>query len=710
MPFGDGELGELKQALGVDVPLGMLLDINNPYLETPIAEWRKRFIGQPGAGRTELASLIVDEFARADMVPSLALNLYRKLYKDPVLAPKLLYFTRSPDEPEQLQAALEARTRSMSFLPARQFWNEAAPRICAVVVPKMGETRLGTGFLVAPDMIVTAFHTVSHLVHDGKPRAGIEPVAVFDFYRGVKIKGLTPRDVGRWIPFHEDWLVTWSGHLSWDGRVDIPDPEQTEALRSNLDFALIRLAQPVGHEISQENGGRRRQWFEVTSNPPQLQPGQRLSIPQHPAGYPQTIDFGVFVTECPSAARIRYDVESFPGTSGAPCFALEGDAFPLVGMHNAAYIPKPGGQATNLRGVAVLNQAVRFDLIAARILPLLTSSEQRPPARFWNLSQSLKEPVPIIGRELLIEWISQASRTAPPSTTFAATGSGRKIGRAFSVSILRAMRRNSSDLVVELGTSVNSIPATVQDTVQAILDQLSISPEGMPQRPDPGITAEPDKLSRWASTDVPRWLLAELCAHRAAPAQGGGTDAGRAQLVHARGLRRPPITPNEDDWEKDGPLPRQVGEVQPLQVADQPSPPRWERLWIAIRLKSEDELRSEVGEFLAGLRNAQAEDATFEVAAPMRWLFLGALPDAIGSIDEAFHEDLDPMKFGIEQCEGTFMAIADSLARPLTAQHIQGFRIGFGVALNLLNDREARLRQLQELMSKCAARIEESPL
>lgn len=677
MVFSKQQLDELKDVLTHEVPIGLLLDLRDSYVPLPIEEWRKQYIGSADGGRAELAALVVDSYAKVQAVPRLAINLYRKLYRDPLLAPRLLFYTRDPASlNKQQQAALSSRARSMSFKASRLFWDEAAPRVCVVMTDKFGDVELGTGFLVAPNLIVTAYHTVEHLIDEGTAlptSAMLEKFAIFDFYEGAKVAGFDPRNFGRWVRFADDWLVDCSPGVDWDGTVDQPDPAQTAILGSHLDFALIRLAEPIGHEVSTENGGRRRGWFKFDTAAPALLAGQRISIPQHPGGSPQLIDFGFYVEQCPSGTRIRSDIETDGGTSGAPCFMISGEKFPLVGMHNAAFAPPPGGAATNLPAAAVLNQAIRFDHIAKRI-DKWTKDAEKPPSRFWSTSPSRAAPEPIVGRDKLMAWIDKAASPAPPSTTFAALGGGSKIGRSFSVDILRAMRRESADRIIEVGTRGIAIPGLLPDLVQTLFGQLAIPQDrlqGMPVRPSADVTDAPDKLHRWTSIEVPRWFLGELADNR----------------------RRDPAAEPEAAAE-----PERNWRVKPLDATDPLPAARWDRLWIAIRLTSDDLLRTEIMDFVAGLAREQSENADFAEAVPLRWLFLGNLPDFASGLADEFRETLDPMQVALDDCLATVQAIADSLGKELSEDHLEGFEATFVALLQFLGKPGERLPKLQQFL------------
>ena len=114
-------------------------------------------------------------------------------------------------------------------------------------------------------------------------------------------------------------------------------------------------------------------------------------------------------------------------------------------------------------------------------------------------------------------------------------------------------------------------------------------------------------------------------------------------------------------------------------------------------------------DFLAGLVRLPAEDATLEESAPLRWLFLGNLPDFASNIPSEFREALNPLSISVEDGIGTARAIAQSQGKTLSDDHIETIE----VFLNALIERpdftnaETRLMAFQDLMKTLVPHIRE---
>lgn len=672
MPLSDDDIDRLVDLIAKEVSVGILLDLHDPYLDLQTEVWRKEHLGDADGGRRGLAKMVVEAFNSQHAVPHLASTLYRTLYRDPVVAAGLLPFI-SPRR-TNAQAVLSSRSRLANARALEIFWAEASARVCAVVVENRRDgNKLGTGFLVAPDLVITAYHTLADFISGGKAIATPgEKYAVFDFYTGPQIPGPSARATERWVSFADDWLVESSPDLFWDGSVKDPDEGELGQLRAHLDFALIRLAEPVGLESVAKNGGRRRSWFTVPTAAPSLTRDQLLTMPQHQQGYPQEIAFGAFIESCPSMTRLRSKIETDNGASGAPCFLGEGSEFTLVGMHNASYRPGVPGMGA-MEPPAVANQAIRVDHIATRIARHINGPPPSAEMPLWSTRRDVATP--IIGRQRLIAWIGQASDDGARATAFAAVGAGRRIGKTFSIDILRAALRDTADRVVEIGGRGSTIPAAVPDLVRTIFDQLAMPLDrlqGMPARPARETTEAPDKLTRWASVEVPRWLLGEIA------------DCRRTALS-------PLVSASHDE----AGLPS-GGELSAPASAEQ----RWNRVWLAVRLEEADLARSEIMDFLSALIRMPDDDMALAQGAPLRWLFVGALPDFAGNFIGPWREMLNPMDITADDVVATATAIAQSLGGDLSPQSQDLLRATVSAMLNLNNFKqpETRLADLQDVI------------
>jgi hypothetical protein len=176
----------------------------------------------------------------------------------------------------------------------------ARHRVCRV------ETALGfgTGFLVAPDVIITNFHVAEEFWED--PKQAKKVVLLFGYETDASGKTVSPG-------VEHKLASTWRG----PGK---PTAEQTKrpwqvlsSPEGELDFALLRLEKPAGDE---KVAGRKRGVMEPISSA--IGPGDPLLILQHPKAEPLKLAFGAVKKKDPPN-RVLYQVNTEAGSSGSPC-------------------------------------------------------------------------------------------------------------------------------------------------------------------------------------------------------------------------------------------------------------------------------------------------------------------------------------------------------------------------------------------------------
>jgi hypothetical protein len=225
-----------------------------------------------------------------------------------------------PDEPDLEKRVFRAGFSDIAQWRARLGQAELA--VCRLEAPAW--RALGTGFLVGPDLVMTNRHVIEALAgHDAPPI-----VARFDFK--LSPDGSRLRE-GETFGLAPAWLVASSPV-------------------SDLDFALLRLATPAGRLPA---GGTPqappRGW--VTPAWRELEPDETIFVIQHPQGDTLKLASGRYDSREPT--RLRYRVDTEPGSSGSPCFTAQ---LELVALHR--------GSAEGLA-----NQGVPFDAIARALPP-----------------------------------------------------------------------------------------------------------------------------------------------------------------------------------------------------------------------------------------------------------------------------------------------------------------------------------------------------
>jgi hypothetical protein len=228
-------------------------------------------------------------------------------------------------------------------------------RICRVEGNKVG-----TGFLVGPDLVLTNYHVVDDYIngaHDTKHLA-----CRFDYSierngesRGT-ISALAAAPAG---------LVAWSKYSEFDPGDQGGLPRATE-----LDFALLRLSAPIGNERISEAAAPdqddSRGWITVSSQPITLMPKDVILILQHPKGDPLKMTQGIVTEQNANDTRVRYDADTDAGSSGSPCFD---SMLNLVALHH--------GGDPEWRNPK-FNQGIPIDLIVRHLAP------REGVPRFWE--------------------------------------------------------------------------------------------------------------------------------------------------------------------------------------------------------------------------------------------------------------------------------------------------------------------------------------
>jgi Trypsin-like peptidase domain/Effector-associated domain 1 len=217
--------------------------------------------------------------------------------------------------------SLERTVRGRGFSDIAE-WSHQLARIRNTVCRlERGGSPIGTGFLVAPDLVLTAFHAVQ-----GYRDTTGGPFLTCRFDYAIESTGA---QFGVVAPIAErNWLLAYSPPSPIDAsRSDaLPTPY-------DLDYALLRLADPIGRGLSPA-GEKQRGWLPLREHFEMPAPKETVSIVQHPLGQPLTIAIGTVVGTNANGTRLRYEVDTSKGSGGAPCFDA---GLNLVAMHQASY-------------------------------------------------------------------------------------------------------------------------------------------------------------------------------------------------------------------------------------------------------------------------------------------------------------------------------------------------------------------------------------
>lgn len=236
----------------------------------------------------------------------------------------------APEQPVT-DAGFEAQVKKyLPFLEVMQWREQLAGlegRVCRVEV---GNGKVGTGFLVGREAVLTNYHVLKDLL-DGKALPG-EVRCRFDFKKlanGKEAEGVAVRLHGT------DWDIDHSPYSPAEQR---NRPDEALPTLDELDYALVRLERPLGTLPVDPNPrpGETvppRGWVRVPSDAPGITPQMPVLILQHPRGEPLKLALdteGVLAVNT-NGTRVRYATNTERGSSGSPCFDLKWN---LIALHH----------------------------------------------------------------------------------------------------------------------------------------------------------------------------------------------------------------------------------------------------------------------------------------------------------------------------------------------------------------------------------------
>lgn len=608
----------------IRVPASFLLDVVDQQDVIEDFETLRKQITEevPAEARRAIIGAVVDRYDKDGSIPLLCGALASRV-KDPQLREDLEDHAYDPKDDAAKQRATSKRANTFHNRSFRKFMDDMEPKICLVFARDgrgANSPSLGTGFLVGPDLVLTTYHTLKNHIrppdpNGSQPNFSMRPrhaqddlYAIFDHYDGAPITDQLPANPALLtIQFAPQWLECCCLDMPGDGHFAKPSVDQLKLLPNCLDFALVRLAKPVGNMPRNDPSGLLREWIDLKQATNSLKDQDGIFLLQHPEGYSQRFSQGLYSEKLSkldsSYTRIRYSAASEPGTSGAPCFNHH---YKLVGLHNAEFRPNKKKKVSH-------NQAIRADRIREAIERRAQPAyiETQSSLTFWNASIEVARPDPILRRNALLNWIEEARQDtmlrAQRIYAAIAVDGVERAGRTFTTDILFASLRDKSDVVVPLGNR-EQLPATIADFMRVVGYLLRL-PEAVltsiPPRPDsthPG-GADGDKLRKWASEEVPNWFAGVLAAHREAASN-------------------------------------------------------WDRIWIVLDRLEGGNLSDEVKDLIAGLIGITLEESRVNrELVRIRWLFLGFAPDFLTTADVT-PEELDPAQFDekdVIECVGKML-------------------------------------------------------
>lgn len=343
----------------------------------------------------------------------------------------------------QLQGVVQ---KGLGFLSAGQMNSgtfAAIRRVCKVRIDSPMAMANGTGFLVGPQAVITAWHVIAPLLDsDGDPRSGTAQ------YIRAEFDDLGSFQSGTIAQVAEHWLVGSSRfHPSENPTASSLDfiTANPTGFDAHLDYAVIRLEKPIG---------RQRGFYRLDRNRKPCIANGRTDIVlfQHPAGASMKVTNGVGTQLWPPdiETRFRHNANSLSGSSGG--LVLDAD-FEPVALHQCGISDGNGGSIIN--GAIPTSCIARTDVAFDAVLGL-------DPVHRTADTQD-----PVVGREnfqrLILQAISGEKRIL-------AIRGDRASGKSFTTQILKTALGVSEHTVVEVKAA--DISALPEKLVATLLEHI----------------------------------------------------------------------------------------------------------------------------------------------------------------------------------------------------------------------------------------------
>lgn len=243
---------------------------------------------------------------------------------------------------KSLEQLIKENAKFINPTVFRERLPELEGQVCWVDIPGGG----GTGFLVGADLLLTNQHVIDrisqNLARASDVRCRFDYRQALDGSVPTKKKPIT-------VGLDDSWLVDSQppSQADWD-------PTLSEAGEKEGDYAILRLAEPIGDlpvgGDTVDPNAQPRKWIDTTADVPALTAGNQVFVLQHPRGEPLQLTVGTITEFNATGTRVRYDANSKDGSSGSPCFDADLRLVALHHAHDPATPPK-------------WNQAIPFSVI-----------------------------------------------------------------------------------------------------------------------------------------------------------------------------------------------------------------------------------------------------------------------------------------------------------------------------------------------------------
>ena len=232
-------------------------------------------------------------------------------------------------------------------------------QVCRIeLVRPQAITPIGTGLLVASDLVLTNYHVIEDALKRQNDESPELIRVAFDRTRNSDgNENLDGPDYGLLHPQTEqEWLAAWSPPDAGDGK---DDPIGKPLRSGRLDYALLRVVgQPADQPLvgpAAQGTPKTRGYFDLSAvGAHPFQAGEPLIILQHPQSDPAArpsyapLVYDIGSVAGANAARLTYSTSTLAGSSGSPCLDRQ---FRPVAIHHAHIKTKPLNEGIPLQAI-----------------------------------------------------------------------------------------------------------------------------------------------------------------------------------------------------------------------------------------------------------------------------------------------------------------------------------------------------------------------
>lgn len=237
-------------------------------------------------------------------------------------------------------AGFQARVLEHSGLVTVGRWSQgqaASERpVCQI---RRGKQALGTGFLVAPDLVMSNWHVFQDTLGSGKLGPSEQFSACFD-YRGDGAGAVA--DEGINVAFAADAV-------------------RAASPREDLDYVIVALSERTGDAPMPD--GKPRGWLYLGTR--EFEDNEAMIVLQHPAGRTMEVSMGAVTGWHKAGAVFEHTAETDNGSSGSPCFGAD---WTLLGLHHRVD-PETGERNRGIAASAIRQRMGAMSPMTIGLLP-----------------------------------------------------------------------------------------------------------------------------------------------------------------------------------------------------------------------------------------------------------------------------------------------------------------------------------------------------